>query len=202
MCSMKMFSKRLMFYIIIFSYFITNSQNEVDYTIIDNYLSKVTIFDQLLILLPHIENTDNIPAIFPLKDNTNFKITSAFGERFHPIERKRKTHNGIDIAASIGTLVVATADGYISNIQFSETGYGRNISIVHDYGYKTTYSHLSIILVSNNDFVKKGNVIGMVGSTGKSTGNHLHYEIIKNKIFVNPADYFFVDMKYKKEYQN
>jgi len=90
-------------------------------------LSDVKSIEELKIVIPYVENFNGIPSVFPLKNATEFKITSIFGSRFHPIEKHNKFHNGIDIAAEIGTLVVATADGRIKNVKFSNFGHGRTV---------------------------------------------------------------------------
>lgn len=175
----------------------TFAQNEEPNTI-ESLLNNISTFNELKIVLPYLDNTNDIPSIFPLQDASNYTITSAFGSRFHPIEKKNKKHNGIDVAAEIGTLVVATADGVVKKIVFSYYGHGRSINIEHKYGFRTQFSHLAIVLVKKNELVKKGQIIGMVGSTGKSTGNHLHYEVIKNKKNLNPSDFFFIDYNFSK----
>jgi murein DD-endopeptidase MepM/ murein hydrolase activator NlpD len=105
-------------------------------------------------------------------------------------------HPGQDFAAPIGTEVYATADGIIENAESSAShlGYGNCIIIDHGFGYKTLYGHLSRFNIKRGQKVKRGNLIGFVGSTGKSTGPHLHYEVIKNNEKVNPINYFVNDL--------
>lgn len=132
-----------------------------------------------------------IPCINPLNPNNVKRISSEFSKRrFHPIDKKYKVHNGIDLSTSIGKTVHAAADGTVINIQYSKKGYGKNITIQHAYGYTTRYAHMALILVlKEGQEVKLGEPIGMVGSTGKSTGNHLHFEILKDNSFINPRFY-------------
>lgn len=179
-------------YIFILIFGIVHSQNSNRMEVI---LSDVKSIEELKIVIPYVENFNGIPSVFPLKNATEFKITSIFGSRFHPIEKHNKFHNGIDIAAEIGTLVVATADGRIKNVKFSNFGHGRTVVIKHKYGFSTRYSHLAVIFPDINTSIKKGEVIGMVGSTGKSTGNHIHYEVTKNRMHLNPDFFFFIDQE-------
>lgn len=128
-----------------------------------------------------------IPAIRPLKNM--YSVTSGFGRRYHPILKRLRVHTGVDITAPKGTPVYATADGTVTN-ETPGGGYGMVIVINHGYSYKTVYAHLSKRKVKPGQKVKRGEVIGYVGSTGLSTGAHLHYEVIKNGQRVNPVYYF------------
>ncbi|MBO4481501.1 MAG: peptidoglycan DD-metalloendopeptidase family protein [Bacteroidales bacterium] len=132
-----------------------------------------------------------IPAIRPLKNMTH--ISSGFGRRYHPILKILRPHTGIDIAAPKGTPVYATADGVVSR-ESPGSGYGIAVVINHGYSYKTLYAHLTKKAVRAGQRVKRGDVIGYVGSTGLSFGPHLHYEVIKNGVPVNPVHYFFNDI--------
>jgi murein DD-endopeptidase MepM/ murein hydrolase activator NlpD len=114
------------------------------------------------------------------------RLTSGFGERFHPILGYRRFHAGLDLAASAGTPIVAAADGRVVNAGW-RGGYGREVQIAHAGGVDTLYGHMSRIAASVGQVVHKGQVIGWVGSTGLSTGPHLHFEVTKNGRPVNPA---------------
>lgn len=132
-----------------------------------------------------------IPAIRPLRNM--YSVTSGFGRRYHPILKVLRAHTGVDIAAPKGTPVYATADGTVT----SETpggGYGISVVISHGYSYKTLYAHLSKRSVKPGQKVKRGQLIGYVGSTGMSSGSHLHYEVRKNNTPVNPIYYFNADI--------
>jgi murein DD-endopeptidase MepM/ murein hydrolase activator NlpD len=129
-----------------------------------------------------------IPAIRPLKNMT--RVTSGFGMRYHPILKFLRPHTGIDITAPQGTPVYATADGVVSS-ENSGGGYGIAVLINHGYSYQTRYAHLSKKIVTPGQRVKRGQMIGYTGNTGLSFGPHLHYEVIKNGVFVNPVHYFF-----------
>lgn len=113
------------------------------------------------------------------------RITSGFGNRFHPVLGYRRMHAGLDVAAPYGTPIVAAASGRIASAGW-RGGYGREVAIVHDGGVETFYGHMSRIAVSAGSYVRRGSVIGYVGSTGLSTGPHLHYEVHLNGKRVNP----------------
>jgi len=136
----------------------------------------------------------SIPGIQPVKINDLKRISSYFGYRIDPIYKVKKFHSGIDFSAPKGTDVFATGDGVVKKIRHSRRGYGNTITIDHGYGYLTFYAHLSKILVKKGQKVKRGEVIGLVGNTGKSTAPHVHYEIIKNNKKINPIYYFFNDL--------
>ena len=113
------------------------------------------------------------------------RVTSGFGNRFHPILGYERFHAGLDLAASYGTPVKAAADGRISSAGWSG-GYGNLVRIAHAGGIQTMYGHMSRIAVGAGSFVHAGEIIGYVGSTGLSTGPHLHYEVLRNGRPVNP----------------
>jgi len=135
----------------------------------------------------------SIPAIQPLSGKNLRRGISGFGSRLHPIYKIRKMHKGIDFSAPIGTPVYATGNGKVI-AQSSDHGYGKHIEINHGYGYKTLYAHLSKFAVKKGQRVKRGDLIGYVGNTGSSTGPHLHYEVNKNGITVNPVNFFYNDL--------
>ncbi len=124
------------------------------------------------------------PSMWPTRGWTS----SRFGYRASPFTGKREFHKGIDISARMGSPVVATADGIVA---FSglDRGYGRTIVLKHGYGLKTRYAHLKKILVKKGQFVKRGEIVGLVGNSGRSTGPHLHYEVHLNGVPVNPMKY-------------
>lgn len=127
----------------------------------------------------------SIPSRMPLEDAT---LTSDFGMRDHPVLRKRARHKGVDLAAATGTPVYATADGLIEMAKWYSS-YGNYIQIGHGNDLETRYAHLSRIAVSEGEMVRKGDLIGYVGSTGRSTGPHLHYEVRIAGAAVNPIPY-------------
>jgi murein DD-endopeptidase MepM/ murein hydrolase activator NlpD len=148
--------------------------------------------DSLLLLA---ENKNDmlaaIPAIRPIKNMYN--VTSGFGLRIHPILKTYRKHTGVDITAPRGTPIYATADGTVSRQQ-AAMGYGTNVIIDHGFSYQTLYGHLSKKIVKPGQKVKRGELIGYVGNTGLSMGPHLHYEVWKNGIPVNPVQFFTSDI--------
>lgn len=135
------------------------------------------------ILVSHLDP----PSRSPLDEA--LKITSGFGMRFHPILRKKKMHRGIDLSANRGTPVYATSDGIVEKA-ITHNKYGKMIVLKHDAVYQTLYAQLSIFEVETGTKVKKGALIGRVGSSGLSTAPHLHYEVLKDGKPVNPEKYF------------
>lgn len=126
-----------------------------------------------------------VPSRMPLDD---MKMTSNYGMRTHPVLGRRMGHKGVDLAAPTGTPIYATADGMVSKAErFSS--YGNYVSIEHGASIQTRYAHMSRIAVSEGARVKKGDIIGYVGSTGRSTGPHLHYEVRIDGAAVNPVPY-------------
>jgi murein DD-endopeptidase MepM/ murein hydrolase activator NlpD len=128
----------------------------------------------------------SIPNIKPV----NGSVTSTFGRRLHPIYNITLFHSGIDFSASEGTRVHSTGDGIVAFSGYDK-GYGQKVMINHGYGYKTIYAHLSKSLVRQGQKIKRGEIIALSGNTGVSTGPHLHYEVEKNNVKVNPTAYFF-----------
>ncbi|MBO4328489.1 MAG: M23 family metallopeptidase [Bacteroidales bacterium] len=135
-----------------------------------------------------------IPAIIPLKQADIRGISSYFGNRPDPIYKVTKFHSGIDFAAALGTEVFVTGDGVVEKVEQNYWGYGNLITVNHGYGYKTQYAHLSKFGVVQGQKVKRGQVIGYVGSTGKSTGSHLHYEVLQHGEATDPMHFFFDDL--------
>ena len=151
-------------------------------------------FDEVVDLFKDHDNMlQSIPAIQPVA-NKDLKYTaSGYGMRIDPIYKTAKFHAGMDFSANIGTPVYATGDGVVKKAGW-QSGYGKIIVINHGHGYETWYAHLNDYDVRVGQKVKRGEVIGEVGNTGKSTGPHLHYEVhVKGKV-VNPVNYYFMDL--------
>ncbi len=149
-------------------------------------------FDELQTLAQNKESMSNaLPAIWPI-DRTKLISICHFGMRLHPIYKRRIMHKGIDLGCDKGTPIFATGDGVVTRSMqgLKYSGYGQELTIDHGYGYKTRYGHLSKRLVQKGDSVKRGQIIGEVGSSGGSTGPHLHYEVIVRGNVVNPIYYF------------
>ena len=136
----------------------------------------------------------SIPAVQPLSNKDLSHIASGFGYRIDPIYKTPKLHTGLDFAAAIGTPIYATADGTVLSTSYDDGGYGNHVIINHGYGYQTLYGHMVKIKSKPGEQVKRGQVIGWVGSTGKSTGPHCHYEVIRNGEKIDPVHYFFNDL--------
>ena len=141
-----------------------------------------------------------IPAIIPVKEADIRQISSFFGYRTDPIYKVTKYHSGIDFASFVGAEVYASGDGTVVKVESNQWGYGKMITVDHGYGYKTRYAHLSKFAVNQGQKVKRGQLIGYIGSTGKATGPHLHYEVIKNDEHVDPMHFFFNDLS-PEEYE-
>lgn len=136
----------------------------------------------------------SIPAIQPISNKDLSHLASGFGYRIDPIYKTVKMHTGLDFAAPTGTPIYATGDGTITEADFDAGGYGNHVVIDHGYGYQTLYGHMVRIKTHVGQHVKRGEIIGWIGSTGKSTGPHCHYEVIKNGEKINPVHYFFNDL--------
>ncbi len=137
----------------------------------------------------------SIPAIQPLNNKDLRRIGSYFGMRVDPFYKVRKFHEGMDFTAAVGTEVYATGNGTIEfAARDGEGGYGNEVVIDHGYTYRTVYAHLSRIFVKPGQKILRGQIIGYVGNTGKSTSPHLHYEVRKNFIPLNPVYFFFNDI--------
>lgn len=142
------------------------------------------------------DNTDrlaHIPAIQPLSSKYLKTMASGYGYRRDPVYGTTKFHEGMDFSADVGTPVYATGDGVVKTAGW-ESGYGNSIVIDHGYNYVTRFAHLSKILVKPGQTVKRGDLIGNVGNTGKSTGPHLHYEVRYKGAPQNPVNYYFMDL--------
>ena len=142
----------------------------------------------------------SIPAIQPVDFHDLRRIGSLFGYRTDPFYKVTKFHEGIDFTAPIGTPIYATGDGVVSEAEYNSGGYGNKIMINHGYSYETVYAHLSKIKVKIGQRVKRGEIIGLMGNTGKSTAPHCHYEVHKAGVPMNPIYFFFNDIT-PAEYQ-
>ncbi len=140
------------------------------------------------------EKLASIPAIQPVSNRDLDRIASGFGMRIDPVYGTPKMHKGLDFTAPQGTPVYATGDGVVVESGFSEDGYGNKVLINHGYGYQTLYGHMVRVKARRRQRVKRGEVIGWVGSTGKSTGPHCHYEVHVNGQEVDPVYFFYNDL--------
>ena len=132
-----------------------------------------------------------IPAIQPVRNENLKRMASGFGYRTDPFTKARKMHEGMDFTAKTGTPIFATGDGVIARADNTASGYGNHIVIRHGFGYETLYGHLSRYKSRAGQSVKRGDIIGYIGSTGRSEGPHLHYEVHKNGKVVNPLNFYY-----------
>ena len=132
-----------------------------------------------------------IPAIQPVKNENLKRMASGFGYRSDPFTKVRKMHEGMDFTAKTGTPIYATGDGVVAKADNTASGFGNHIVIRHGYGYETLYAHLSKYKARAGQRVKRGDIIGYVGSTGRSEAPHLHYEVHKNNKAVNPLNFYY-----------
>jgi murein DD-endopeptidase MepM/ murein hydrolase activator NlpD len=135
-----------------------------------------------------------IPAIQPVSNKNLTRIASGFGNRIDPVYKIPRFHAGLDFTAPIGTPIYATADGVVKTATFAASGFGNHVVIDHGYGYESLYGHMVRIKARVGQTVKRGEVIGYVGSTGKSTGPHCHYEVHRGGTPVDPIYYFYNDL--------
>lgn len=150
--------------------------------------------DEIVSLAKKKENMlASIPAILPVKKEDLTSVASGYKMRMHPILKINKFHKGMDFTAPIGTPIYASGNGRVIKAERSST-YGNVVYISHGYGYKTIYAHMSKIKIKNGQQVKRGDLIGFVGNTGLSVSAHLHYEIHKNGVALNPINFYYGDL--------
>lgn len=158
-------------------------------------------FDEIKDMVKNKEEmVASIPAIMPISNRELKRTASGYGWRIHPIYKIKKFHEGMDFTAPRGTEVYATGDGVVVEVRTRLRGYGKRVVIDHGFGYRTRYAHLNNFNVRKGQKVKRGDVIGYVGSTGLSVAPHLHYEVEKDGNKVNPVHYYFNDLS-PKEYE-
>ena len=166
------------------------------------YVQSVS-FDEIIDLA---KNNDElikcIPAIMPINNRDLSRTASGWGWRIHPIYKIKKFHEGMDFSAPTGTEIYATGDGVVTTVTTSFSGYGKHVKIDHGFGYMSIYAHMSKFNVREGQHVKRGDVIGYVGSTGTSTAPHLHYEVSVKGNKVNPQFYYFQEDLTAEEYDH
>ncbi len=182
----------------------TNMMEETSQKL-DKLLKQIYIqsksFDDVLKLAKNKEEMINsIPAIMPLNIKNMVRQPGGFGWRTHPIYKTQEFHPGMDFPAAEGVPIYATGDGVVEQSDANMQGYGNHVVINHGFSYQTLYGHMSKILVKVGVKVKRGQLIGLVGTTGLSTAPHLHYEVIKNGQKVNPINFYYNDLN-PEEYQ-
>ena len=158
-------------------------------------------YDELMELaLKKEEMLASLPAIQPVSKEHIKRISSGYGYRMDPILKVRRPHEGLDFSLPKGTPIYATGDGVIKSTRRSPAGYGNHIDIDHGFNYTTRYAHLSNFAVKVGQKVKRGELIGYSGNSGKSTAPHLHYEVRENGHAQNPVHYFYKDIS-PEEYE-
>ncbi|PKO97856.1 MAG: peptidase M23 [Bacteroidetes bacterium HGW-Bacteroidetes-9] len=173
---------------------ITNTTKKLDLITSQLYVQSKS-FDEVFALAKRKEELlASIPAIQPISNKDLRRIGSYFGYRTDPFYKVTKFHEGIDFTASVGTDIYSTGDGVVTKVERSRGGYGNCIVINHGFGYETVYAHMSKMDVRRGEKVKRGQVIGHVGNTGKSTSPHLHYEVRKGGKAIDPINFFFNDI--------
>lgn len=161
-----------------------------------------TSFDDVIEMAKNKEQMlASIPAIQPVANKNLRRMASGYGYRIHPIYKVRKMHWGMDFTAPTGTDIYATGDGRVIKVKNARSGYGKHIIIDHGYGYQTLYAHMSKTTVRVGQRVKRGDIIGAVGSTGRSTAPHLHYEVMKDGRKINPVNFYYNDLS-PEEYEH
>ncbi|MBL7710244.1 MAG: M23 family metallopeptidase [Chitinophagaceae bacterium] len=168
-------------------------------TTLDNLVSRISTqqksYNEIDKLVANKEQLlSHTPAIQPVSNKDLNRVASGFGYRIDPVYKTMKMHAGLDFAAPQGTPIYATADGTVSTAGNTGNGYGNHVIINHGYGYETLYGHMVRVKARNGQAVKRGEVIGWVGSTGKSTGPHCHYEVHKYGNKIDPIYFFYNDL--------
>ena len=172
---------------------VVNTTQKMDMLTKQLYIQSRSFDDVVEMCKNHDEMLRCIPAIQPISNKDLRKTASGYGTRIDPIYGTTKFHAGMDFSAHPGTEVYATGDGTVVKMGW-ETGYGNLIIVDHGFGYQTWYAHLQGFRTKLGKRVVRGEVIGEVGSTGKSTGPHLHYEVHVKGQVVNPVNYYFMDL--------
>jgi murein DD-endopeptidase MepM/ murein hydrolase activator NlpD len=144
------------------------------------------------------ELIEAIPSIQPIKNQDLTRMASGYGYRTDPFTKKRRFHYGMDFSARKGTPIYATGNGVVKRADNRSSGYGKHIRIDHGFGYISLYAHLSKYNVRRGQRVKRGDIIGYVGNTGRSVGPHLHYEIFKDKKKINPLNFYYGNLSQKE----
>lgn len=172
---------------------VVNTTQKMDLLERQLYIQSKSFDEVLALCKKHDEMLECIPAIQPVSNKDLKQTASGYGTRIDPIYKTVKFHSGMDFSANVGTPVYATGNGVVRKTGW-EGLYGNCIQIDHGFGYVTRYAHLSKIDVRVGQKVVRGETIGKVGTTGKSTGPHLHYEVMVKGQIVNPVNYYFMDL--------
>ena len=173
---------------------VTRTTKKLDQITKQLYIQSKSFDDIIELAENKKEMLASIPAIQPVSNKDLRRMASGFGDRIHPIYKTKKFHAGMDFSAKTGTPIYATGDGSVSKVRKSRRGYGNHVIIDHGYGYKTLYAHMQRYIVKKRQKVKRGDIIGFIGSTGTSVAPHLHYEVHKNGRKINPVNFYYNDL--------
>ena len=172
---------------------IVNTAKKLDILASQVYVQSKSYNEVVKMALGREKMIASMPSIMPVSNKNLKRTASGWGMRMHPIYKILRFHYGMDFTASTGTDVFSTGNGVVKSAD-REVGYGNCVVIDHGFGYETYYAHLSKIDVKVGQKINRGDVIGLVGSTGTSTAPHLHYEVSKDGKKVNPQNYYFQDL--------
>ncbi|MBA4318845.1 MAG: peptidase M23 [Flavobacterium sp.] len=173
------------------SQLVTNTTKRIDVLRKELAIQSKSLDDILKLAKAKDKLLAAIPAIQPVRNENLKRMVSGFGYRTDPFTKARKMHEGMDFTSKTGTPIYATGDGVVARADNTVSGYGNHIVIRHGFGYETLYAHLSKYKCRAGQRVKRGDIIGLVGSTGRSEGPHLHYEVHKNGKVVNPLNFYY-----------
>lgn len=173
------------------SQLVTNTTKRIDVLRKELAIQSKSLDDILKLAKAKDKLLAAIPAIQPVRNENLKRMVSGFGYRTDPFTKARKMHEGMDFTSKTGTPIYATGDGVVAKADNTVSGYGNHIVIRHGFGYETLYAHLSKYKCKAGQRVKRGDIIGLVGSTGRSEGPHLHYEVHKNGRVVNPLNFYY-----------
>jgi murein DD-endopeptidase MepM/ murein hydrolase activator NlpD len=173
---------------------IINTSEQIDQISKQLYIQSKSFDDIIELAKNKSDMLAALPAIQPVSNKNLSRMASGYGNRIHPIYKTKKFHAGMDFSAKSGTPIYATGDGKIFKVRRSQRGYGNHVIINHGYGYKTLYAHMKKYIVRQGQTVKRGEVIGYVGSTGTSVAPHLHYEVHKDGRKINPVNFYYNDL--------
>lgn len=157
------------------------------------YIQSKSFDDVVQLCKEHDDYLQCVPSIQPISNKDLRRMASGYGWRIDPIYKTRKLHTGMDFTCDVGTPVYATGNGVVVSAKWI-TGYGNTVEIDHGFGYRTLYGHLSRFKVRPGQKVIRGEVVALSGNTGKSSGPHVHYEVIAKGSKVNPVNYYFMDL--------
>lgn len=147
--------------------------------------------DEIELLAKNKESLlSSIPSIQPVNSSALRRMASGYGYRIDPFTKARRMHFGMDFSAKRGTPIYATGDGTVSRADSRAAGFGKHVRIDHGFGYVSIYAHMDRYVVVKGDKVKRGDLIGYVGSSGRSVAPHLHYEIVKDGVKINPINFY------------